>query len=156
MSRQGLFISIENGLLHLFHDEAYIFDFKHNQIYKSHNADFNQFLIRRASFSNMFVYKGFVYSYVPATQSFNLYPFKMSDFTLLKTGIWGNEKTIWTILYIIVGIVVFLIGLIALVNRIVKRKIVNYQPSFFCNRGSPDSINNECFFKRNYRRHSSN
>jgi hypothetical protein len=121
------FINIENGLLHLFHDEAYIFDFKHNQIYKSHNADFNQFLIRRASFSNMFVYKGFVYSYVPATQSFNLYPFKMSDFTLLKTGIWGNEKTIWTILYIIVGIVVFLIGLIALVNRIVKRKIVAIQ-----------------------------
>ncbi|MEN9697795.1 MAG: hypothetical protein RLZ56_1216, partial [Bacteroidota bacterium] len=43
------------------------------------------------------------------------------------TGIWGNEKTIWTILYIIVGIVVFLIGLIALVNRIVKRKIVAIQ-----------------------------
>jgi hypothetical protein len=117
------FLNLEEGLLHLVHDEAYIFDFTHNALLKSHNADLNQFLIRRAGLTNMFVYKGFIYSYVEASQSFNKYPFNLSDFEILKTGIWGNEKKFLTLALMVLFGILIVLFITWLMNRIVKRKI---------------------------------
>jgi hypothetical protein len=117
------FLSIEEGLLHLIHDEAYLFDFRNNRVLKSRNADFNQFLIRRAGLTNMFIYKGYIYSYNESTKSFSLYPIKLSEFEILSTHIWGNEKRIMKIAIVIVSIILFIAILIWILNRLVKRKI---------------------------------
>ncbi len=117
------FLSIEEGLLHLIHDEAYLFDFRNNRVYKSRNADFNQFLIRRPGLTNMFIYKGYIYSYNESNKNFSLYPFKLSEFELLPIRIWGNEKKILKITIFIVSIMLGIAVLIWILNRLVKRKI---------------------------------
>jgi hypothetical protein len=117
------FLSFSGGLIHLIHDEAYIFDFAQNRIFKSRNADLNQFLIRRSNMTNMFLYNGFIYSYIESSKSFITYPFKMSDFELLKTGIWGTEKKIFYIVILLIVFVLMIVLLTWLINRVVKRKI---------------------------------
>jgi hypothetical protein len=121
------FLSIDEGLLHLIHDEAYIFDFRNNRVLKSLNADFNQFLIRRAGLNNMFIYKGFIYSYVESTKTFNLYPFNLSQFEIVSTSIWDNEKKAMKIILLVGFILLIVVSIIWLINRLVKRKLVAAQ-----------------------------
>jgi hypothetical protein len=117
------FLNLKMGLLHLIHDEAYLFDFVHNKVYKSKNADLNQFLIRRAEFTNMFVHDNYIYSYSVGSKNFNKYPFKLSDFELLRTNIWGNEHQLYLTILIIIICIIVALAIIWLFNRSVKRKL---------------------------------
>ena len=117
------FLNYQYGLLQLTHDVAYLFDYTHNKIYKSKNADLNQFLIRRASFTNMYIYKDNIYSYNVGSKTFNVYPLKLADFELLKSNIWGSETQLYYILLAIFVAVIFIGFSIWLFNRSVKRKL---------------------------------
>ncbi len=119
----GAFLKYTNGLLHLVHDGAYLFDFAHNKIYKSRNSDLNQFLIRRASFVNMFIYKGNIYSYSVGNKTFNVYPFKLTDFELLKSNMWSSEIRLYYIFLAIITIILIVAGSVWLFNRSVRIKI---------------------------------
>jgi hypothetical protein len=116
-------LSYKDGILFLTNDDVYIFDYTHNKVYKSKNADLNQFLIRRNVMSNMFIYKYEIYSYSTGSKTFIKYPFKISDFELLRTSIWGDEVTLLYIMLAIVAIALILLGSKWFFNRSVKRKL---------------------------------
>jgi hypothetical protein len=120
-------LSYNDGILFLTNDDAYLFDYTHNKVFKSKNADFNQFLIRRNNMSNMFIYKDEIYSYSSGNKVFIKYPFKITDFELLRTGIWGDEVTLLYIMLAIVAIALILLGAKWIFNRSVKRKLENAQ-----------------------------
>lgn len=120
---ESQFLNTNEGLIKLIHDEAYMIDFVHNKLYKSKNADLNQFLIRRASFTNMFIYKGYIYSYNSGSNIFNKYPFNINEFELLRTSIWGVESQLFMIVLGILSCTLFVFIFIWYFNRSVKRKL---------------------------------
>jgi hypothetical protein len=117
------YLSYKNGLLHRVNEETYLFDYVHNKIYKSKNPDLNQFLIRRHQVLDMFIYKNEIYSYNAGTKSFILYPFKIDDFDLLRSSIWGSETQLFYLILILVFIILVIIASIWVFNRSVKRKL---------------------------------
>ncbi len=116
-------LSYENGILFMGNDETYLFDYVHNKVFKSKNADLNQFLIRRHAMTNMFIYKDEIYSYSIGNQSLVKYPFRITDFELLRTGIWGAEAIIFYSILVIIAIAFIIIGSKWFFNRSVKRKL---------------------------------
>ena len=116
-------LSYKDGILFLTNDEVYAFDYIHNKVYKSNNADLNQFLIRRANMSNMFIYKDEIYSYNIGSTNFVKYPFKITEFQILRTSIWGDEVTLLYIMLAIVTLALILLGAKWFFNRSVKRKL---------------------------------
>ena len=116
-------LSYNNGLLHRVNDETYLFDYVHNKIYKSKNPDLNQFLIRRHQVLDMFIYNSEIYSYNAGLGTFTTYPFKISDFELLRSNIWGSETQLYYLILILSLIVLIIICSIWLFNLSVKRKL---------------------------------
>ena len=113
----------DNGKFFVINDEAYLFDYKHNKIYKSTRADLNQFFIRNANDITVFFYKGKFYKYQPGLQNFITWDIKSSDLKLLNYPIWEKD---YTNIMIVLGIfcVIMLIALfIWLFNKSVKKKI---------------------------------
>ena len=95
ISQKPAFVSYlhENGRLFLINDEAYLFDYKQNKIYKSKKADLNQFFIRNAKEMAVFFYKGKYYKYQADVQKFKTWDFNMNDFQLLYFPIWGSDDS---------------------------------------------------------------
>ena len=104
-----------------------MFDYTHNKVFKSKNSNLNQFLIRRNSMSNMFIYKGEIYSYNSSNKAFVKYPFRITDFDILRTSIWGDEVTLLYIMLAIVFIALILVGAKWFFNRSVIRKLEKAQ-----------------------------
>jgi hypothetical protein len=119
----GKFLSYKNGYLHHVNEEAYLFDLIHNKIYKSKNANLNQFLIRRSAIEDMFIYEDKIYSFNATTQSFITFPFVLNDFELLRSSIWGSESQLYNIIAVIVIIGVILFFSFWIFNRTVNRKL---------------------------------
>ena len=117
------FIEYSNGYLHLANEETYLFDILHNKLYKSKNANLNQFLIRRASTENMFILEDKIYSYDLTTQNFIFIPFSLNDFELLRTSIWGSTNLLYNALYIIIGLVLTIVFSFWIFKRVVNRKL---------------------------------
>jgi len=117
------FIEYANGYLHLANEETYLFDIVHNKIYKSKNANLNQFLIRRASAENMFILGDKIYSFDQTTQAFISIPFTLNDFDLLRTSIWGSSNLLYNALFIILGLVTVVIFSYWMFTRVVNRKL---------------------------------
>jgi len=117
------YLSYKNGLLHRVNEETYLFDYVHNKIYKSKNPGLNQFLIRRYQVLDMFIDNNEIYSYDAGSKSFTLYPFKINDFELLRTSIWGSETQLFYLILILVFIILVIITSIWIFNRNVKRKL---------------------------------
>ena len=117
------YLAYSEGLLHLVNDDAYLFDYVHNKVYKSKNADLNQFLIRRAKILDMFIYKDQIYSYQSGKKEFITYPLKLNDFELLRTSIWGSELMFYYLLSGVLAITMVIIFSIWFFNRSVKRKL---------------------------------
>jgi hypothetical protein len=120
-------LSYKDGILFLANDDAYLFDYTHNKVFKSKNADLNQFLIRRANMSNMFIYMNEIYSYNSGSKVFIKYPFKITDFELLRTSIWGVEAFLFYIILAILSFAIIVFGAKWFFNRSVKRKLENAQ-----------------------------
>ena len=101
------FLSVKNGVLHLINDEIYYFDFIENKIYRSIKSDYNQFFIRRFGFRNVFEYREQIYFYYPNTGQFEIVPFSLSNFELLKFPIWridtlGDKYVAFILLFILI------------------------------------------------------
>ena len=117
----------EEGRIFLINDEAYLFNYIHNKIYKSKKSDMNQFFIRNGQELNVFYHQGVFYKYNPGTQNFKTWKFNYSDFQLLDFPIWSTDFTniFWTIG---IGTVLFIfIGLLWLLRKNVKSKIEKAQ-----------------------------
>jgi len=117
------YLSYKNGLLHRVNEETYLFDYVHNKIYKSKNPALNQFLIRRSQVLDMFIYENDIYSYNASTKSFVVFPFKINDFELLRSSIWGSETQLFYLILILLFIILVIVTSIWIFNRSVKRKL---------------------------------
>ena len=121
----GVSITTNNGYLYIGHDQVYLFDFLHNQVYKSKNANLNQFLARRMSNLYLFTYNNIIYSYDPINNKFIDFNYKSTDFELMSFPIWTKDNHIlW---YLILGILflAFIVGVIIFIRNKVKQKIQN-------------------------------
>jgi len=117
------FLPFKNGYIHLVNEDTYLFDLVHNKVYKSKNAELNQFLIRRASNLNIYIEGDKIVSYNSGTKLFITYPFKLSDFELLRTSIWSQENKLIFLLLIIMSIAIVLAAGWWIFNRSVNRKL---------------------------------
>jgi len=116
-----------NGKFFIINDEAYLFDYRYNKIYKSKKADLNQFLIRNSNDATIFFYKGTYYKYYAGLQNFATWDIHTNDLQLLNFPIWENDYTniifVLTICLVISMIVLFM----WLFKQSVKKKIEQAQ-----------------------------
>jgi hypothetical protein len=117
------FLNTDKGFLFTRNVDAYYFDFLNNKIYKSRNAELNQFLMRRANVDNMYYFNDTIYSYIPSTQKMITKKLFMTDFETLDYAIWGLDNNYY---YILITII-FLVGLIYVViifyRKIIRKKV---------------------------------
>ncbi len=117
----------DNGRIFIINQEAYLFDYVHNKIFKSKRADLNQFFIRNSLDMTVFYYKGQFYKYQLNTQSFKFWKLDMNDFQLMDFPIWGRD---YSTLLLIAGIVLAIIVVVVMlwwINRSVRKKIEKAQ-----------------------------
>jgi hypothetical protein len=121
------FLPVTNGIMHVVDDQVIYFDFVHNKIYKCIKADFNQTFVRKIAMTNCFEYKGFIYIFNSANQSFSKVVFDIQNFEELKFPIWGRDKAydkfiIWAIILILM-----IIATTTFFNRRFKNKVQKNQ-----------------------------
>ena len=117
----------ENGRIFLINDEAYLFDYVNNKIYKSKKADLNQFFIRGALDMTVFFYKGKFYKYQAGLQTFKTWDLSMNDFELLNFSIWGNDYMTLIFILAICVVIILIVFFVRLFNQSIKKKIANAQ-----------------------------
>jgi hypothetical protein len=117
----------DNGRFFIINDEAYLFDYFHNKIYKSKKADLNQFFIRNSSDVTIFFYKGTYYKYQPGLQNFVTWEIRSNDLQLLDFPIWGNDYTNLIFVLAICLVIIMILLFISLFKQSVKKKIENAQ-----------------------------
>jgi hypothetical protein len=133
-------LSYEDGILFMATDDTYVFDYINNKVYKSKNANLNHFLIRRHSMLDIFIYKDELYSYNSGSKSFIHYQFKMTDFKLLNTGIWGIGPILYYSIFGILIIIIVVVASIWFFNRSVKRKLQLAQLQILKNKNSTQAF----------------
>lgn len=117
----------DDGRIFIINDEAYLFDYIHNKVYKSKKADLNQFFIRNSLDMPVFYYKGSYYKYIPAKASFKTWKFNLNDFQELNFPIWGSD---YSTLLIIAGVLLLIIVVVVIlwsINKTVRKKIEKAQ-----------------------------
>jgi hypothetical protein len=117
----------DNGRFFIINDEAYLFDYSHNQIYKSRKADLNQFFIRNSSDVTIFFYKGTYYKYQPGLRNFVIWDIHSNDLQLLNFPIWGNDYANLIFVLAICLVVIMILLFIWLFKQSVKKKIEQAQ-----------------------------
>ena len=120
-------IPYDNGRFFIINDEAYLFDYVHNKIYKSKKADLNQFFIRNSSDVTIFFYKGTYYKYQAGVQNFVTWDINLNDLQLLNFPIWGNDYTSLIFIFAICLVIIMIILFIWLFKQSVKKKIEQAQ-----------------------------
>ena len=117
----------DNGRLFLINDEAHLFDYKENKIYKSKRADLNQYFIRNGNDLTVFFYKGKYYKYQQGQQIFKTWDFNLNDFELLNFPIWGNDYMTLIFVLAICLVIILIIFFIRLFKQSVRKRIENAQ-----------------------------
>ena len=120
-------IPYANGRFFIINDEAYLFDYVHNKIYKSKKADLNQFFIRNSSDVTIFFYKGTYYKYQPGLQNFVTWEIHSNDLQLLDFPIWGKDYTNLIFILALCFVIILIILFIWLFKQSVKKKIEQAQ-----------------------------
>lgn len=120
-------IPYDNGRFFIINDEAYLFDYVHNKIYKSKKADLNQFFIRNSSDVTIFFYKGTYYKYQAGVQNFVTWDINLNDLQLLNFPIWGNDYTSLIFIFAICLVIIMIVLFIWLFKQSVKKKIEQAQ-----------------------------
>jgi hypothetical protein len=111
----------------MINDEAYLFDYSHNKIYRSKKADLNQFFIRNLGDVTIFFYKGTYYKYQPGSQNFVTWEIHSNDLQLLSFPIWGNDYMTLIFILAICLVIILIIFFIRLFKQSVKKRIENAQ-----------------------------
>jgi hypothetical protein len=119
--------SYDQGRVFLINDEAYLFNYVENKIYKSKRADLNQYFIRNAGDLTVFFYKGKYYKYLSASQTFKTWDFNINDFELLNFSIWGNDYLTLIFVLAICLVIILIIFFIRLFKQSVRKRIENAQ-----------------------------
>lgn len=117
----------DDGRFFMINDEAYLFDYVHNKIYKSKKADLNQFFIRNSSDVTIFFYKGKYYKYIPGLQSFVTWEIHSNDLQLLDFPIWGIEYTNLIFILALCLVIILILLFVWLFKQRVKKKIEQAQ-----------------------------
>lgn len=117
----------DDGRFFIINDEAYLFDYKNNKIYKSKKADLNQFFIRNSSDVTLFFYKGTYYKYQPDLQNFVTWVIHSNDLQLLDFPIWGKDYTNLIFILALCLVIILIILFIWLFKQSVKKKIEQAQ-----------------------------
>jgi len=120
-------LSHDNGRFFIINDEAYLFDYSHNKIYKSKRSDLNQFFIRNSSDATIFFYKGTYYKYQSELQKFATWEIHSNDLQLLNFPIWGNDYTNIIFVLAICLVISLIVLFIWLFKQRVKKKIEQAQ-----------------------------
>jgi len=117
----------ENGRIFLINDEAHLFDYVNNKIYKSKKSDLNQFFIRGALDMTVFFYKGKFYKYQAGLQTYKTWDLSINDFELLNFSIWGNDYMTLIFVLAICLVIVLIVFFVRLFKQSIKKKIENAQ-----------------------------
>jgi hypothetical protein len=117
----------DNGRFFMINDEAYLFDYSHNKIYRSKKADLNQFFIRNLGDVTIFFYKGTYYKYQPGSQNFVTWEIHSNDLQLLNFPIWGNDYMTLIFVFSICVAISLIIFFIWLFKKSIKKQIENAQ-----------------------------
>jgi len=116
----------EKGRIFLINDEAYLFDYLENKIYRSKRADLNQYFIRNSDLT-VFFYKGKYYKYQAYLQTFKIWNFSINDFQLLDFPIWGDDYMTLIFVLAISIVIILLVLFVWLFKQSVKKRIENAQ-----------------------------
>ena len=117
----------DDGRFFLINDEAYLFDYVHNKLYKSKKADLNQFFIRNSSDVTLFFYKGTFYKYLPGLQNFITWDLDSNDLQLLDFPIWEQDYTNLMIALASCFMIILIALFMWLFKQSVKKRIENAQ-----------------------------
>ena len=117
----------DKGRLFLINDEAYLFNYVENKIYKSKKADLNQYFIRNAGDLAVFYYKGKYYKYLSTSQTFKTWDFNLDDFQLLNFPIWGNDYMSLILILAISLVIIIIVLFIWFLKQSIKKKIEQAQ-----------------------------
>ena len=117
----------DDGRIFMINDEAYLFDYSHNKIYRSKKADLNQFFIRNSGDVTIFFYKGTYYKYQPEAQNFVTWEIHSNDLQLLSFPIWGSDYTNIIFAFAVCIVIIMIILFIWLFKQSVKKKIEQAQ-----------------------------
>ena len=121
------FFAIDSGYMYLNKDEAYYLNFIANKVYKSNNSELNQFFIRRANSTDMFLYKDSIFSFSPENQSFFTKKFSFNSYELMNYAIWGLDDNYFYVIIFIVFVLSVFVFSIWLFNRSVSKKLEKSQ-----------------------------
>jgi hypothetical protein len=121
------FFAIDSGYIYLNKDEAYYLNFIANKVYKSNNSELNQFFIRRANSTDIFLYKDSIFSFSPENQSFFTKKFSSDSYQLMNYAIWGLDDNYFYVIIFIVFVLTVFVFSIWLFNRSVSKKLEQSQ-----------------------------
>lgn len=114
-----LCLSTDSGNLFLINDETYYINYLKNKIYKSKQADINQFLLRNSQNMPIFYHQGVIYTYNISDKTFKTWGLNLNDFSELNFPIWSTDLTEYYIVF--ASIILLAVGVLFYI--IVKRKI---------------------------------
>ena len=122
-----LCLKIDSGNIFLINDEAYYLNYINNKIYKSKQADINQFLLRNSQNTPIFYHQGIIYTYNKSEQNFKTWNLNLNDFVELNFPLWTIDYTFYYIVFGIIIIIAIIILLFTLVKRKIKLRLQNAQ-----------------------------
>jgi len=117
------FLTTNNGFLYNIDDDVYFFDFIHNSIFKSKNTEFNQYILRRSTKTDIYFFNDTLYNYANNNKGFDQRALLMSDFTKLNFPIWGLDNNYYYLVALIFILSILVIFFIWLYRKTVKKKI---------------------------------
>lgn len=122
-----LCLKVDSGNLFLINDETYYFNYYNNKIFKSNQADINQFLLRNSQNTPIFYHKGIIYTYNVNDQTFKTWEFNLNDFTELNFPIWTMDYTTYYWVFTLVILLAFSLILFMIIKRKIKSRLQNAQ-----------------------------
>ena len=122
-----LCLKIDSGNLFLINDEAYYLNYISNKIYKSRQADINQFLLRNSQNTPIFYHQGTIYIYNISDQSFKTWQLDINDFVELDYAIWTIDYTNYYVAFGLIMVLILGIVFYIIVKRKIKSRLQNAQ-----------------------------
>lgn len=117
------FLTTNNGFLYNIDDDVYFFDFIHNSIFKSKNTEFNQYILRRSTNTDIYFFNDTLYNYANNNKGFDQRALLMSDFTKLNFPIWGLDNNYYYLVALIFILAIIITFFIWLYKKMLRKKI---------------------------------
>ena len=132
-----LCLKIDSGNLFLINDEAYYLNYINNKVYKSKQADINQFLLRNSQNTPIFYHQGIIYIYNVTGKTFKTWNLDLNNFSELNFTIWTFDYTTYYFVIALVMLLALCIVSYMTIKRKIKSRLQNAQLKML----KTDSIN---------------